>query len=333
MAQVDASKLRGSPLTYVLVALLAVAFVSTCMPRAETLPPCVASTRFDRISPPASVVTIAAVGDVADCSGGGKQMEVAALVDKLAPDAVFALGDLAYPDGTIDEFLDCYGPSLGRFREITRPVVGNHEYHTPHAGGYFAYFCGTSGTPFQGWYSFDIGRWHVVALNSVCGSDLDVPSDVAGDFGGCGRSSPQIAWLRADLEAHRGQCTLAMWHHPRWSSSTEGSSHAVDTIWRTVTEYGVDVVLNGHAHDYQRFPALDADGARDDAHGTRMFVVGTGGSAFSGFDSDHPRSEVTDDSSHGVLRLALRDDSYAWSFVPIDGDGFHDEGGEIPCHP
>jgi acid phosphatase type 7 len=303
-----------------------------CTATARELPPCDASSDLDLAPGHTSPVTIAAVGDIADCTGGGKQMKVAALVDRLAPDAVFALGDLAYLDGTIDEYLDCYGPSLGRFRSITRAVPGNHEYHTPHAGAYYAYFCGSSGAPFAGYYSFDVGFWHVVALNSVCGADLDVPSEVANDFGGCGERSPQVAWLRADLDAHPGRCTLAMWHHPRWSSSTEGSSPVVDAMWRVLVEHHVDVLLNGHAHDYQRFPPLDANGERDDASGTRVFIVGTGGSSLSGFDPDaRDRSELRDDTAHGVLSLSLREHAYVWRFVSIDGDDLHDDG-EAPCH-
>ncbi|NOU31697.1 MAG: hypothetical protein HOO96_27665 [Polyangiaceae bacterium] len=211
-------------------------------------------------------------------------------------------------------------------------MPGNHEYHTPHAGAYYAYFCGSSGSPFSGWYSFDIGRWHVVALNSNCGADLDVISSVADDFGGCGAGSPQLAWLRADLAAHPGTCTLAMWHHPRWSSSTEGSSPSVEPLWQELVRHGVDVVLNGHAHDYQRFPPLDENGALDAARGARAFVVGTGGSPLSVFDAGvRVRSEVRDATSHGVLRLELKERSYAWSYVPIGGDTFHDEG-EAPCH-
>ena len=254
-------------------------------------------------------------------------MDVAAVIDGMRPDAVFALGDLAYPNGSIDELVDCYGPSLGRFRSITRATPGNHEYHTPHAGAYYAYFCGSSGDTFKGFYSFDIGRWHVVSLNSNCGRDLDVVSDVADDFGGCDEGSPQARWLRADLEAHAAGCTLAMWHHPRFSAGSEGPSPMVDALWRIIVERGVDIVLNGHAHDYQRFPPLGKDGQRDDANGTRVFIVGTGGVKLTSFDENQPvRSELRENTSHGALRLDLREHGYTWSFMPVLGDSLHDDG-------
>jgi len=304
-----------------------------CSPPPRTLPPCVsASAQATALALATSSrpAIVAAVGDIADCDGG-RQAWVADLIGQLSPDAVFALGDLAYPNGSLEDFLGCYAPSFGRFRAITHPVVGNHEYHTPHAGAYYAYFCGAAGEPFKGWYSFDVGRWHVVALNSVCGGDLDVDTTVPSEFGGCGDASPQVAWLRADLAAHADRCRLVMWHHPRWSSSTEGSSPEVAAFWRVVTDLSVDVVLNGHAHDYQRFPPMSAEGRRD-ARGPRTFVVGTGGSPISSFDPAIPvRSEVRDDSSRGALLLELRDRSYAWRYVPIAGDAFNDEG-EAPCH-
>jgi 3',5'-cyclic AMP phosphodiesterase CpdA len=278
----------------------------------------------------AKSVTIVAVGDVADCSGG-RQMDVAALVDRIRPDAVLALGDLAYPNGAIEELVDCYGPSFGRFRSITRAVPGNHEYHTPHAGAYYAYFCGSSGVPFEGYYSFELGGWHVVALNSNCGGDLDVPAEVATEFGGCGPDSPQAQWLKQDLDAHPAACTLAMWHHPRHSSALEGATKEMQALWSILADRGVDLVLNGHAHAYERFPPMRADGTRDDAHGMREIIVGTGGSALSGFGDGPVRSDVRSAASHGALKVELRDGSYRWTFVPIDGDTLRDEG-ESPCH-
>ena len=316
-----------------LLALAAVvAATATCTSQAtRVVPPCDASANLPSSVTTASTVKIVAVGDVADCSGG-QQMQVAALVDRLQPDAVLALGDLAYPNGSIDDFLDCYAPAFGRFRTMTRAVPGNHEYHTPHAGAYYTYFCGSSGTPFQGYYSFELGRWHVVALNSNCGGDLDVPAEVSTEFGGCGPDSPQARWLRDDLAAHPKGCTLAMWHHPRHSSSSEGSSLAMQPLWEILSARGVDLVLNGHAHAYERFGPLDAHAKPDDARGIRAIIVGTGGSGLSSFDGDAPlRGDVRDATSHGVLHLELAPSSYRWTFEPIEGDTFHDEG-SAPCH-
>ena len=304
-----------------------------CTTTARTLPACIdtqVSALTTRATPADVGIVVAAVGDVADCSGG-RQADVAAAIQQAAPAAVLALGDLAYPNGSLDDFLDCYDASFGRFRGITHPVAGNHEYHSPHAGPYWAYFCGAAGPTFKGWYSFDIGKWHVVGLNSVCGNDLDVDSNAPAEFGGCGESSPQVAWLRADLAAHASSCKIAMWHHPRWSSSSEGPTPQVETFWRALVDAKVDVILNGHAHDYQRFPPLNVDGDPDPT-GPRTFVVGTGGSPFSDFaDGVFDRSEVRNNTAHGFLRLVLRDTSYSWSFVPIAGDTLHDEG-EAPCH-
>ena len=318
--------------TVLAVAIATLALTPTCtVDPARAVPPCDASPELPSIASGASTARIVAVGDIAQCSGG-QQMRVAALVDRLQPAAVLGLGDLAYENGSIDDFLGCYAPSFGRFRSITRAVPGNHEYHTPHAGAYYAYFCGSSGTPFQGYYSFSIGRWHVVALNSNCGGDLDVPAEVSDDFGGCGPDSAQARWLRADLDAHRSPCTLAMWHHPRRSSATEGSTPAMQSLWEILSAHHVDLVLNGHAHAYERFAPRDASGKRDGLNGIRAITVGTGGSTLSTFDDDaRERGEVRDASSHGVLQLELRPASYTWSFEPIDGDSFHD-GGEAGCH-
>jgi hypothetical protein len=312
-------------------ALCFAAVAMTCTAEtARVLPPCDSSAVLPSVKADAKSVTVVAVGDVADCNGG-KQMEVASLVDRIAPDAVLGLGDLAYPNGSIDELLDCYGPSLGRFRCITRAVPGNHEYHTPHAGAYYAYFCGSSGTAFQGYYSFELGPWHVVALNSNCGGDLDVPAEVATEFGGCGADSPQARWLESDLAAHPASCTLAMWHHPRHSSAVEGSTKAMQSLWAILAGHHVDLVVNGHAHAYERFPPMDANGVRDDVNGMRAVLVGTGGSPLSGFGDGPVHSEIRNAGSHGVLKLELFEARYRWTFVPVDGDSFHDEG-ETPCH-
>jgi 3',5'-cyclic AMP phosphodiesterase CpdA len=308
---------------------LALALV-TCA-RTRALPPCDASPALPRPPKDPSAVVVVAAGDIAECPSG-RQAETAALVDSLSPDAVLTLGDTVYPDGSLDDFLDCYDASWGKFRPITRAAVGNHEYHAPHAGPFFAYFCGGSGAPFEGRASFDLGTWHVVVLNSNCGGDLDAPRSVGSEFGGCGADSPQAAWLAADLAAHPARCTLAMWHHPRFSSGEYGSSAFMSDLWRILQDAGADVILSGHAHMYERFQPMDSDGQVNLERGLREFVVGTGGKVPLHMIPAVVRgSETRDNTTHGVLRLELRPSSFAWRFVKA-GDGSYTDEGEAPCH-
>jgi 3',5'-cyclic AMP phosphodiesterase CpdA len=299
--------------------------------RTRELPPCDASSALPRPPRSRDAAVVVAAGDIAECPSG-RQAETAALVERIAPDAVLTLGDTVYPNGSLDEFLDCYDETWGKFRSITRAAVGNHEYHSPHAGPFYAYFCGGSGAPLEGRTSFDVGTWHVVVLNSNCGGDLDVPASVAAEFGGCGADSPQARWLKEDLATHRTRCTLAMWHHPRFSSGPYGNAPYMHALWQILHEAGADVVLSGHAHLYERFEPLDADGQSDPARGLREFVVGTGGKVPLHPIADvAPGSVARNNTAHGVLRLELRPTSYTWRFVAIDGSSFDDEG-EAPCH-
>jgi len=323
--------MKGSAAVRALGALaLAAVCLSTCT-RPRELPPCDESPALPMAPKNPAAAVIVAAGDIAECPGGWQE-ETAALVEQIGPDAVFTLGDTTYPNGALDEFLDCYHPSWGKFRPITRAVVGNHEYHAPHAGPFFAYFCGGAGAPFEGRASFDIGAWHVVMLNSNCGGDLDVPSSVPDQFGGCGPDSPQARWLKEDLAAHPSRCTLAMWHHARFTSGEHGSADSMRDSWRILQDAGVDVVLAGHAHLYERFAPMDADGQVDVVRGMRGFVVGTGGKMpLHAVDEVHAGSEVRNTDTLGVLRLELRSEGYAWRFVPVSGGSFTDEG-EAPCH-
>lgn len=315
-------------------ALPAFALVAACVMacgRTRELPPCDDSPALPSAPKDPAAAVVVAAGDIAECPGG-RQVETAALVDAIAPDAVLTLGDTVYPDGSLDEFLDCYHASWGRFRPITRAAVGNHEYHAPRAGPFFSYFCGGSGEPFEGRASFDIGAWHVVILNSNCGTEADLPSSTSDEFGGCGADSPQARWLKKDLAAHPSRCTLAMWHHPRFTSGPYGSAEYTSELWRILHEAGADVLLTGHAHLYERFAPMAADGRLDTAHGLREFVVGTGGKfPLHSVAKVHAESEVHNDETLGVLRLELRPNSYAWRFVSVAGGSFTDEG-EAPCH-
>jgi hypothetical protein len=269
----------------------------------------VAAQRATRTLP----VKLLAAGDVASCSSSGDE-QTANLLDEL-PGTIAGLGDLVYDDGTAEEFANCYGPTWGRHKARTRPVPGNHEYNTDGAEGYYDYFGAAAGDPARGYYSYPLGTWHVVALNSNCS-----------EIGGCGRTSPQGRWLAEDLAANPSSCTLAYWHHPRFSSSANhGSSTATRDLWAILTEHAAEIVLQGHDHNYERFGPQDADG-RANPFGMRSFVVGTGGRSHYGFDTPEPNSEVRNDDTYGVLELTLRSAGYDWRFVPVEGRAFTDAG-------
>jgi hypothetical protein len=262
-------------------------------------------------------------GDIATCTGDGDEATAALLDAVVAADpgaTVFAAGDNAYESGSPFEFAACYEPSWGRHRERTRPAVGNHEYLTSGAGGYFGYFGAAAGDPAQGYYAFDLGGWRVLVLNSNCEQ-----------AGGCKAGTPQEQWLRADLAAHATACTLAIWHHPRFSSAQSGISPAMKQIWEALYDAGADVVINGHDHDYERFAPQDPLGAADPVRGIREFVVGTGGRSHDRWLTLRANSEVRDATTYGVLKLTLRPLGYDWEFIPIAGQAFRDAGSQA-CH-
>ena len=277
----------------------------------STAPPAAPSTTAaDRSTrPKAADATVLAVGDIARCVSHHDERTAAitAALLRTSPKApVLAMGDLAYPDGSSRDYATCYRPSWGRFDAHLRPVPGNHEYRTPGASGYFDYFGTSAGPRGKGWYSFDVGAWHVVALNSNC------------DAVGCGPDSPQVRWLRADLAQHPSRCTLAYWHHPRFSSGEHGSDRDVATLWSTLEKAGADVVLNGHDHDYERFAPQRADG-RADPRGIREFVVGTGGGERRVFAATVRNSQKRMAGVDAVLQLRLRDGAYGWALVGSAG--------------
>lgn len=260
--------------------------------------------------------SLVAAGDIASCFWRGDEA-TARLLDQI-PGVVATLGDNVYPSGTDREFRQCYHRSWGRHLDRTRPAVGNHEYRTKDAAGYFNYFGERAGPRGKGWYSYDHEGWHLVVLNS------DEP---------LGRGTEQYEWLVADLARHRDtRCTLAYYHHPRWSSGKHGGAERVVDAWRALYEGGVDVVLQGHDHHYERFAPLDAVGRLDRERGIRSFVVGTGGAPSYDMPGERMRhSEAIADEVRGVLRMVFHRDSYEWEFVPIPGRRFEDAGrGE--CH-
>lgn len=267
---------------------------------------------------PADLVLIGA-GDIADCAALAPAAKTANLIEKVEG-TVFTLGDDAYERGTPKEFADCYGPTWGRFKARTRPVVGNHEYKTAFATGYFDYFGAAAGDPTRGYYSYDLGKWHIVVINSNCGQ-----------VAGCHAGSPQEQWLRKDLAAHPTACTAAMWHHPRYSSGEHGDDPTMHDIWQALYDANADVVLSGHDHDYERFGPQDANSKADAARGIRQFVVGTGGRELYRWEHGDPDSEVKNNQSFGVIKLTLHDDGYDWEFLPVEGESFRDSG-SAKCH-
>ena len=254
------------------------------------------------------------VGDATHC----RMKSTADLAAALAPAAVLPLGDLQYTAGTLAEFEAVYDKSWGLLKAITHPVAGNHEYLTPGAAGYLGYFGAAAAPAGTTWYSFDLGSWHVLALDSTCANN-----------GGCGPASPQGRWLAADLSASGAQCTLAIWHHPAFSSASAGGSVGSLPLWRAVVEGGADLVLNGHRHHYERFAAMDAAGSSDPASGAREIVVGTGGNDIEPFGAVEPTSQVRV-QAFGVLELTLSATGYAFRFVGIDG-ALLDQG-DGSCH-
>ena len=284
----------------------------------ETGAPTTAPTTAPAVSPGGAPVLLAA-GDIAACRSEGDEA-TASLIDAAPEATVAALGDIVYDRGTAEEFARCYGPSWGRHTARTRPAPGNHDYATRAASGYFEWFGDAAGDPATGWYSYDIGSWHVVVLNSNC-SEVD-----------CSAGGAQERWLRGDLAASEAQCTLAYWHHPRFSSGrNHGSTPAMGPLWTALYELGADVALAGHEHLYERFAPLDAGGAVDAERGIRSFVVGTGGRSHYGFGPPLAGSEVRHSGTYGVLALTLRPDAYDWRFVPQNGHTFSDAGSGR-CH-
>jgi len=255
-------------------------------------------------------------GDIAECGSRGAK-ETARLLDDI-DGTVFTAGDNAYSSGTIDQYLTCYDSTWGRHKARTRPSPGNHDYESPDAAPYYAYFGASAGPLGRGYYSYTLGAWHIVSLNS----------NIAANAG-----SKQEQWLRSDLAANRTVCTLAYWHHPVFSSGIHGMDPPkMKDIWRVLYEFHVDVVINGHDHDYERFAPQTPDGQPDAARGIREFVAGTGGAPQRHFYTIRANSEVRNDTTWGVLKLTLHAASYDWEFVPVAGKTFHDAG-SAACVP
>lgn len=266
-----------------------------------------------------SFPVLVGAGDIADCTNLSGAEATAKLLEKI-PGTVIAVGDLAYPEGTKENFA-CYDKTWGRVKDRTKPAPGNHEFHSAGASFYFKYFGTAAGDPDKGYYSYDLGSWHVISLNSECEH-----------IGGCNPGSNEEKWLRADLAAHRAACTLAYFHKPLFSSGeAHGNDLQVKPIFQALYDAHADIILNGHDHDYERFAPQDPDGKPDRGRGIREFVIGTGGKNHRPFGAPEVNSEVRDNTAFGVLKLTLKPKAYDWEFVPEPGKTFTDSGSGS-CH-
>jgi acid phosphatase type 7 len=276
-----------------------------------------ASTKSDSTPDPVLV----GAGDISSCDDLAGAEATAKLIDKI-PGTVFAVGDLAYPDGSEEQFAKCYAPTWGRFKDRTRPAVGNHEYHSDGASAYSHYFGPAAGDPKKGYYSYELGAWHIVVLNSECA-----------EVGGCEAASPEGQWLKQDLADHAAKCTLAYWHKPLFSSGEKhGNDPEMKPFWQLLYAAAADVVINGHDHDYERFAPQDPETKADLSRGIREFVVGSGGkNSHRTFGPSKPNSESRNADTFGVLKLTLHAKSYDWEFVPQAGKTFTDSGSGR-CH-
>ena len=307
------------------LALLAILYCPNAAAQAKPASPHQSAESKPASAKPTETVTLIGAGDIAGCKNLEGARATAALIDKI-PGTVFAAGDLAYEKGSPADFRNCYGPTWGRFKNRTRPALGNHEYGLPGpANAYFQYWGAQAGPVGKGYYSYDIGAWHIIALNTNC---------TAEGVGGCASGSPQETWLKEDLAAHSNVCILAYGHHALFSSGIF-KSHAVHPelkpLWQDLYAAHADLILAGHEHSYERFAPQDPDGHVDPKNGIREIVVGTGGRSHDLLGFALANSEVRDWSAYGIIKLTLAPTSYTWEFIPAGGASFQDSGSGI-CH-
>jgi calcineurin-like phosphoesterase family protein len=273
---------------------------------------------------PDQAFVLVGAGDIASCKNLEGATATAKLLEQI-PGTIFAAGDLAYESGSPYEFEHCYGPTWGRFKSRTKPALGNHEYHKGSAQGYFDYWGEQAGPRDKGFYSYELGAWHIVVLNTNCGVK---------ELGGCGAGSPQETWLKADLAAHSHACILAYGHHALFSSGIFRSHAAhpeLKQFWEDLYAAHADLVLAGHEHSYERFAPQDPERNADPEHGIREIVAGTGGRSHDLLGFATPNSEVRDWDTYGVLKLTLAPEKYTWEFIPEEGKTFSDSGSGV-CH-
>jgi hypothetical protein len=254
-------------------------------------------------------------GDISTCSNNGDEA-TAKLIDGIAG-TVFTAGDNAYESGSASEYANCYNPTWGRFKSRTNPSPGNHEYNTSGATGYYGYFGAAAGDPTKGYYSYNLGSWHIIVLNS----EISTAS-----------GSVQEKWLRQDLVANPTTCTLAYWHKPRFSSgSSHGSNSGMQPLWQALYDFHADVIVNGHEHNYERFAPQSPSGVAD-VNGLREYVAGMGGRSHYGFGTILANSVARNSDTYGVLKFTLHSNSYDWQFVPEAGKTYADSGTSL-CVP
>jgi len=302
--------MEGMSRTVLAVGAMAAALLLACMAALLTATPGGGKPR---------TVTLVGAGDIAGCDFK-QDRKTARLLGEI-PGTVFTLGDSAYPDGTPAQFRNCYDPTWGTYKKRTRPAVGDQEYATSEAKPYFDYFGRPAGMPTRGYYSYDRGTWHIVALNSNCK-----------EVGGCEWKSAQGRWLRRDLAKHPARCTLAYFHHPLYASGSNYDSPKVKPFWHILYDHHAEVILSGHAHRYERFARITPSGERSSARGIRQFIVGTGGKlGGSQKGPDEPRVQAKKIGAPGVLKLDLGSGFYRWKFVPVAGRNYTDSG-RARCH-
>jgi hypothetical protein len=304
---------------------------ATSKPTAQVAPVPTADAAGDIACDPTSTLFHGGAGTATNC----RERATSDLLVADDPTAVLPLGDDQYECGRASAFAGSYDPSWGRLKAVTHPVPGNHEYgrvcHDDDPSPYFDYFGAAAGARNQGWYSYELGTWHMVALNSECGyGKKSVP------VGGCQTGSPEETWLRHDLAAHPSLCTLAYWHEPRFSSGEHGDAQQMSAIWNDLAAAHADIVLSGHNHDYERFDPIGAapqstnqfQNPIPNPAGIREFVVGTGGRNVYPFKGRPPLAGevIRDDKTFGVLHLVLGVGSYTWKFEPVAGETFTDAG-------
>jgi hypothetical protein len=327
LGYVENSRWKGNRVWNVLLLLT---FLTSVETHAQTAPPPASSsskqspTRTKKKRTSERTFVLVGAGDIAGCQNPEGAAATAKLIEQI-PGTVFAAGDLAYEKGSTEEFKNCYDPAWGRFRDRTRPALGNHEYADPSAAAYFQYWGTQAGPRGKGYYSYELGDWHIVVLNTNC---------YIKELGGCGAGSRQETWLKEDLAKRPGACILAYGHHALFSSGVF-QKHAVHPelkqLWEDLYAAHADLVLAGHEHSYERFAPQDPEGKADPANGIREIVAGTGGRSHDLLGFATPNSEVREWNTYGVLKLTLSPGKYTWEFIPEEGKNFHDVGNGT-CH-